>query len=106
MLYGKLKTCAGRLSALPQHRRVHCSWKVLAVLPCTAHLTLCASVFKSDLETQHGAGTHDSEIKSHRLYLLSHPGVPQLTHLQKTLMAPILSIVLGTRRLINAKWLG
>ena len=35
-------------------------------------------LFLSNLYTQHGARTHNLEIKSHMLYWLSQPGAPQL----------------------------
>lgn len=42
----------------------------------TILLYLFFKVYLNNLHTQHGAQTHDPEIKSHALLQLSQPGVP------------------------------
>ncbi|CAD7690389.1 unnamed protein product [Nyctereutes procyonoides] len=40
---------------------------------------ICKILFLSNFYTQHGAQTHNSEIKSYKLHQLNQPGAPQTT---------------------------
>ena len=51
-------------------------------IPQTEHFLI--TFFKSNFLTQHGAQTHDSEIKSHILYKLSQPGTSQREHFKSS----------------------